>query len=99
MVNKYLLDMTIKERMDEFITSTFQPHTDRRRMMTFPEVWDCYEQWCEAMNVPVMGGQLHLGVALKARFFSIKPKNRKLWFMEVKPDMLASEEEESEHQS
>ena len=96
MVNQHLLKMTIEERMDEFLTETFQPHTDRRKMMTFEQVWNCYEQWCEAMNVPVMGNQMHLGVSMKARFFNIRPNNRKLWFMEVKPEMLEEVEDVSE---
>lgn len=88
------LDMTIEERLDAFLLDTFQTHTRHDRTMTYAEVWDCYEQWCEAMNIPPIGGKIHMGAALKRRFFSIKPNNLKRWFIELRDDIKAQEEEE-----
>lgn len=93
MEHNELVNMTIAERLDAFLLDTFQTHTHHGKTMVFSEIWDCYEQWCEAMGIPPIGGKVHMGAALRKRFFCIRPNNLKKWFIEPRSDLQAQEDE------
>jgi|DEB0MinimDraft_3_1074331.scaffolds.fasta_scaffold04044_9 hypothetical protein len=93
MENNPLVQMTIPERLDAFLLDTFQTHTHHGKTMTYAEIWDCYEQWCEALGIPPIGGRVHMGAALRKRFFCIKPNNQKKWFIEPRADLQMQEDE------
>jgi len=92
MERNQFLGMSQKEILDTFLLDTFQPHTRRDRTMRYEEIRDCYKQWCEAMDIPVMGNHVVLGAALKRRFFCVKAGNVNHWFLEIKEELKEIDE-------
>lgn len=80
--------LSIEEQLDLFFDDTFRTHTRNDRTMEFSEIQRCYEDWCEAMEIPPIAGKLKLGVALGKRFFYVNRANIKHWFIEIRPDIL-----------
>ena len=44
------------EQCDAFFSDTFLPTTHRKKVLTFKEINEYYQQWCEAMNQPPLAG-------------------------------------------
>ena len=87
-----LLNESIPNQLDLFLLDTFQPHTRHDRVITFPDVMACYKQWCEAMQIPPLANHIHIGSALRKRFFYLTRDNKRYWFIEIKPDIITPEE-------
>lgn len=87
------LSMTEQQRLDAFFADTFQPHTHRDKVMTFGEIMEYYQQWCEATGCAPTARHYHMGRALEKRYFFVRIGNKKLWFCEVRQDLIDDIEE------
>ena len=92
-MDKHYLDMGKKEILKCFFADTFISHTRRDRVMDFPQIKECYYAWCEATGVAPTASPRELGGALAETFFKISHHNRKLWFCEIRKDLLDQTEE------
>ncbi len=76
------------EQCDAFFSDTFLPTTHRKKVLTFKEINEYYQQWCEAMNQPPLAGHYILGRRLASRYHRVIARGVKYWFLEVRPTLL-----------
>ena len=86
-----LVGMSTEDRLDAFLLDTFQTHTRHDRTMVYKDIYECYLQWCEAMDIPPVGSQIQIGAALRRRYFFLNRGNYKHWFIEIKEDLMSEE--------
>ena len=82
------LDMSIEEQLDCFFADTFISHTKSHKCIRFYVVMECYEEWCDATGCAPLASPHKMGRHLADRYFKKYVDGVKLWFMEVRPDLL-----------
>ena len=80
---KEYFDMTIEEQLDSFFADTFMPHTKSHLCILFPQIMECYQQWCDAVGCPPLANTYKMGRALGRTYFKKKIDGRKEWFMKI----------------